>query len=268
MAKVIPVGHPVNDAERAAIAHLRDRLPENYILLHNFEIERHGERFEIDIALLTPHALFLIDVKGTRGSIDVYGNKWYPEGRAPFPSPLSKLRGHARTVKGLITQSHPGRNELDDIYVDAAILLTAPDAHLIDRQQIDVGRVVKLKDAERYFKDATRIPARFSKNILQQQSLILHALKVVKPASAVPQFGHWQVKEKLGAAEVYTEFRAENAFAGGTARLRVYQADPYLPEDERKAQTNRIANAYRALSKLPLHPNIVAARDLVIPPKN
>lgn len=38
MAKVIPVGHPVNDAERAAIAHLRDRLPENYILLHNFEI--------------------------------------------------------------------------------------------------------------------------------------------------------------------------------------------------------------------------------------
>jgi hypothetical protein len=29
--------------------------------------------------------------------------------------------------------------------------------------------VVKLKDAERYFKDATRIPTRFSKNILQQQ---------------------------------------------------------------------------------------------------
>ena len=261
MAKVIPIGLPVNDAERSAIAYLRDRLPDNYILLHNFEIERHGERFEIDIALLTPHALFLIDVKGTRGSIDVYGNKWYPEGRAPFPSPLSKLRGHARSVKGLITQSHPGRNEIDHIYVDAAILLTAPDAHLIDRQQIDVGRVVKLKDAERYFKDAIRIPARFSKNILQQQSLILHALKVVKPVSAVPQFGHWQVKEKLGAAEVYTEFRAENAFAGGTARLRVYQADPYLPEDERKAQTNRIANAYRALSKLPLHPNIVAARD-------
>ncbi|MFO6295164.1 protein kinase domain-containing protein, partial [Pseudomonas aeruginosa] len=58
-----------------------------------------------------------------------------------------------------------------------------------------------------------------------------------------------------------SEFRAENAFAGGTARLRVYQADPYQPEEVRKAQVNRIANAYRALSKLPLHPNIVAARD-------
>lgn len=80
MAKVIPVGQPVNDAERSAIAYLRDRLPDSYILLHNFEIERQGERFEIDIALLTPHALYLIDVKGTRGTIDVYGNKWYPEG--------------------------------------------------------------------------------------------------------------------------------------------------------------------------------------------
>ncbi|WP_460086529.1 methylation-associated defense system protein kinase MAD6 [Pseudomonas sp. H1_B04] len=261
MAKVIPVGLPVNDAERSAIAYLRDRLPDSYTLLHNFEIERQGERFEIDVALLTPHALYLIDVKGTRGTIDVYGNKWYPEGRAPYPSPLGKLRGHARTVKGLVTQAHPGRNELNDIYVDAAVLLTAPDAHLTDREQLDSDRVVKLKDAESYFKDATRIPARFSKSILQQQGLILHALKVVKPASGVLRFGHWEVREKLGATQAYAEFRAENSFAGGTARLRVYQADPYQPEDVREAQVNRIANAYRALSKLPLHPNIVAARD-------
>jgi serine/threonine protein kinase len=261
MAKVIPIGQPVNDAERTAIAHLRDHLPDSYTLLHNFELERQGERFEIDLALLTPHALYLIDVKGTRGAIDVYGAKWYPEGRAPFPSPLAKLRNHARTIKGLITQSNPGRQELENIYVDAAILLTAPDAYLNDRGGLDAPVVVKLKDAERYFKDATRIPARFSRNILAQQSLILHALKVIKPASAVLQFGHWEVKEKLGASDAYTEYRAENAYAGGTARLRVYQADPYQPEAERKTQINRITNAYRALSKLPLHPNIVAARD-------
>lgn len=261
MAKVIPVGQPVNDAERAAIAHLRDRLPDNYLLLHNFEIERQGEKFEVDLALLTPHAVYLIDVKGTRGTIDVYGHKWYPEGRAPFPSPLAKLRGHARTLKGLITQAHPGRRELDDVYVDAAVLLTAPDAYLNDRDAHDADQVVRIKDAERYFKDATRIPPRFSRNIQAQQSLILHALNVVKPSTGVPRFGHWQVTEKLGAAQSYSEFRAENAFAGGCARLRVYQADPYLPQTAREAQLNRIANAYRALSKLPLHPNIVAARD-------
>jgi serine/threonine protein kinase len=220
MAKVIPIGQPMNDAERIAIAHLRDHLPDSFVLWHNFELERQGERFEIDIGLLAPHALYLIDVKGTRGSIDVYGPRWYPEGRAPYPSPLAKLRSHSRAFKGLITQSHPGRAELENIYVDAAILLTAPDAHVNDRAGMDAPAVVKLKDAERYFKDATRIPARFSRNILAQQSLILHALRVLKPASAVLRFGHWQVTEKLGAADAYTEYRAENAFAGGTARLR------------------------------------------------
>lgn len=261
MAKVIAIGQPVNDAERIAIAYLRDHLPDTFTLLHNFEIERQGERFEIDIALLTPHALYLIDVKGTRGCIDVYGSKWYPDGRAPYPSPLAKLRSHARTVKGLITQRNPGRPELDGIYVDAAILLTSPDAFLNDRSNMDAPSVVKLKDVERFFKDATRIPVRFTRNILAHQALVLHALKVAKPAPAVLQFGHWKVMEKLGAADNFVEYRAENVFAGGTARLRVYQADPYQPQEVRATQLNLIQNAYRALSRLPLHPNIVAARD-------
>ena len=76
MTKIIPIGQPANDAERLAIAYLRDHLPDSFTLLHNFEIERQGERFEIDIALLSPHALYLIDVKGTRGVIDVHGARW------------------------------------------------------------------------------------------------------------------------------------------------------------------------------------------------
>ena len=43
MAKVIPFGDPVNDAERRAIAHLRDHLPDTYLILHNFEIKRGDE---------------------------------------------------------------------------------------------------------------------------------------------------------------------------------------------------------------------------------
>ena len=261
MAKVTAIGQPVNDAERSAIAHLRDCLPDTFTLLHNFEIERQGELYEIDMALLTPHALYLIDVKGTRGSIEVYGSKWYPDGRAPYPSPLAKLRAHARTVKGLITQSNPGRPELDKVYVDAVVLLTAPDAFLGDRENWDAPSVVKLADAERFFKDATRIPARFTRNILPHQGLVLHALRVAKPSRGALQYGHWKVIEKLGASNSFEEYRAENVFAGGTARLRVYQADPYQPEEVRTTQLNLIRNAYRALSRLPLHPNTVAARD-------
>lgn len=262
MAKVIPIGEPANDSERAAIAYLRDNLPDSYTLWHNFEIARQGQVYEIDIALLTPHALYLIDVKDTRGTIDVFGAKWYPEGRAPYPSPVAKLRNHARVIKGMITQSHPGRSELDLIYVDAAIILTAPDVHVNDSGELDAPQVAKLKDAARFFKDSTRIPARFSKAITTHQKLILHALHLSKPRQKVQRFGHWEVKEKLGASDTYAEYRAINAYVGGgSARLRVYQADPYLPEDARTAQLHLIQNAYKALSRLPTHPNIVAARD-------
>jgi type I restriction enzyme S subunit len=50
MATVIPIGEPVNEAERQAIAHLRDHLPASYLVLHNFEIVRDGETFEVDVA--------------------------------------------------------------------------------------------------------------------------------------------------------------------------------------------------------------------------
>lgn len=262
MAKVIAIGQPVNDAERIAISRLRDHLPDSFTVLHNFRIDRQGESFEIDIALLAPHALYVIDVKGTRGLIDVHGPKWYPEGRSPFPSPLAKLQSHAKAIKGIVTASHPGRQELDYIHVAAAILLTAPDAHLVDPADIDARGVVKLKDAERYFKDTTQVPAGRNKAISGLHSLISHALHLkAKPTTGRPKYGHWQVLERLGASKTYTESRAQNVFAGGTARVRLYTADPYQPEQQRKAEMHRIANAYKALSALPMHANIVAARD-------
>ena len=75
MAMVIPIGQPANDAERQAIGFLRDHLPGSWLIFHNFEMRKAREVFEIDIAILAPHAVYLVDVKGTRGTIDVYGSK-------------------------------------------------------------------------------------------------------------------------------------------------------------------------------------------------
>src|SRR5437773_1706788 len=43
MATIIPIGEPVNDAERAVIAHLRDHGPASWTVFHNFEIGQGGE---------------------------------------------------------------------------------------------------------------------------------------------------------------------------------------------------------------------------------
>ncbi|XZE45219.1 methylation-associated defense system protein kinase MAD6 [Pirellulaceae bacterium SH467] len=265
MAKVIPIGDPVNDAERRAIAHLRDNLPDTFLILHNFEIKRGDQSLEIDIAIVAPHAVFLVDAKGTRGTMEVIGTKWYPEGREPFTSPLLKLRSHARSMKGLITDSHPGRNDLGGIFVDAVILLTSDDAVLNDPSGRDFMDVVSLKKSAAFFQAMERVPSRFNPRISTFQSIILKAIQgVAKKRTGPLRFGNWEVAERLGASELFTEYRAFNIFTGpkaGHVRLRVYQADPYLPSEQRIAQRKRIGNAYEALNRMPPHPNIIGARD-------
>lgn len=81
MAKVISIGQPQNETEREAIGFLRNYLPDDWTLYNNFEMRQGEEVFEIDLAILAPHAVYLVDIKGTQGHIDVHGSKWYPEGR-------------------------------------------------------------------------------------------------------------------------------------------------------------------------------------------
>ncbi len=266
MAKVLPIGHPVNESEREAIAYLRDHLPDSFTIIHNFELRQERDVFEIDIALLGPHCVQLIDVKGTRGLVDVYGSKWYPEGRAPYHSPLAILRGHAKALKSLICDQHPTDRALRSIHVDAALLMTAPDAHVHDPGGQDASSVVYLKKCTAFFKSTKRIPSGRSADIRGHFGKIRRSIVGrAQPRSAPPCYGNWQVEEKLGGTDRYTEYRAKHtllgARRGGTARLRVYPVDPYLPRAERERERRRIENAFRAVATLPEHTNILTVRD-------
>jgi serine/threonine protein kinase len=268
MAKVIPIGQPANESERQAIGFLRDHLPNGWLIFHNFEMRQGEEVFEIDIAILSPHAVYLVDVKGTRGNIDVYGSKWYPEGRQPFFSPLAKLRSHAKTMATIIRESNTGLIELRKAHVHAAVLLTADDAAVFDQAGIDSPDVTDFKHCLKYFRDASHIPDNRLDNITRFHSQIVKAITGnAKPKSAALVFRDWQVEEKLGGTDRYTEYRAKHNLlgkSGGMARLRVYQADPYQDEAARKEEFKKISNAYRAVAHMPTHANVLAVKDLFV----
>lgn len=268
MAKVIPIGQPANESERQAIGFLRDHLPEGWLIFHNFEMRQGEEVFEIDIAILAPHAVYLVDVKGTRGNIDVYGSKWYPEGRQPFFSPLAKLRSHAKIMATIIRESNTGLIELRKAHVHATVLLTAYDAAVFDQAGIDSPDVTDFKHCLKYFRDTSRIPDNRLDNITRFHPQIAKAITgKAKPKSAALVFRDWQVEEKLGGTDRYTEYRAKHNLlgkSGGMARLRVYQADPYQDEAARKEEFKKISNAYRAVAHMPTHANVLAVKDLFI----
>ena len=270
MARVITEisGIPANDAERKAIGLLRDNLPDSWMLFHNFELRQGEEVFEIDLAVMSPHAVYLVDVKGTHGLIDVYGSKWYPDGRQPFHSPLAKLRNHAKILATIIRESKPGLIELRKAHVQAVVLLTADDAKLNDPAGIDSPDVTDLKHCINYLSDKKRIPDHRLDNIQRHHAQIFKAITgKAKPKSSALVFRDWQVEEKLGGDDHYTEYRAKHSLlgkTGGMARLRVYQADPYQDEADRQEEFKKISNAYRAVAHMPTHANILAVKDLFV----
>ncbi|QKX16917.1 protein kinase [Microbulbifer sp. YPW1] len=268
MAKVIPIGQPANESERQAIGFLRDHLPESWLIFHNFEMRQGLEVFEIDIAILTPHAVYLVDVKGTRGNIDVYGSKWYPEGRLSFHSPLAKLRHHAKVLASIISESNKGLTELRKAHVHAAVLLTADNATVFDQAGIDSPDVTDFKRCLKYFRDASRIPNSRLESISRFHPQIAKAITGnAKPKSAAQVYRDWQVEEKLGGTDRYTEYRAKHNLlgkSGGLARLRVYQADPYQDEGTREEEFKKISNAYRAVAHMPAHANVLSVKDLFV----
>ena len=266
MAQVVAIGQPVNDSEREAIACLRDHLPNTFTVIHNFELKQGLEIHEIDVALLGPHCVHVIDVKGTRGHVDVDGARWYPERRAPYHSPLAILRRHAKVLKALIRDRHPTDQALGGLYVDAAVLMTAPDAFVQDPGGQDGPAVTYLRKCAAFFQSAARIPPGLSTDMRAHHRHVRQAIVGrAKPKSAPPCYGTWQVEERLGGTDRYKEYRAKHtllgAKRGGTARLRVYPVDPYMPEEERRRERRRIENAYRAVAALPGHPNVLTVRE-------
>ena len=264
MAEIIGGGEPVNDAERAVIRHLRDHGPAHWVVLHNVELRLRGNRkYEIDVLVVTEFAVTLIDVKGTHGRIEVGGGRWYPVGREPFRSPVEKLNGHARALKGNLTP-----HGLSRIFVDYLVVLTAPDARLVDPStgpDADALHVVTgLADLIPELSKPERVRTGFLRDVGQYRDQIIEALTGVVQRRTEPLcFGHWEVIESLGETDQVTEYRARNADARGASSvlLRVYHADPFQPAEVRAAERIALANAYDMLVRLSAHECVVRAQD-------
>jgi len=80
-------------------------LPDTYEIIHNLEIKRDKEVFEIDLVLLAPQCVFVV-YQGNSRSHQVYGSKWHPENRQPYHSPVAKLRQHAKILSSLISDTN------------------------------------------------------------------------------------------------------------------------------------------------------------------
>lgn len=266
-AEVIPFGEPENESERIAIQYLRSHLPNSYKIFTNLEIKQGVEIFEIDFILLTPHCVYVVDVKNWHGRIEIYDPNWYPDNYQPYLSPLKKLRKHAKVLSSMICDTNRAmQQDLSRVHIQATVLMTADDVHVIDNSGKDGDHVTYLdKRCLNYFQSNAYIPEQRYRSIKPFLKNVEQAIRgKSQPKTAPKRYLHWQVEDKLGSNDRYTEYRASNQMMGVnglTSRLRVYKVDPLLEPESREAQYKLIRTAFLAVFKIPHHPNILAVRD-------
>jgi serine/threonine protein kinase len=272
VAKVIKFGEPENESERLAIQYLKGHLPDNYRLYTNLEIPRGRQLYEVDLIVVAPHAVYIVDVKGVYGRVEVDDNDWYPENRQPYPSPLKKYRQHVRALAGLIKDANPAhKHQVKRILIQAVVLLTTDDVEIIDvsRNSDQAKDIVRLGEpCIRYFKDWQSIDSYdYDTQIAPYLSTIDRAIRGrSQPSNRKKRFGSWEVIEKLGEKEgKYIEYLAKKVTVGlsnRTARLRVYFVDPWLDTAEREEAYRLISRAFEAVDDLPNHDNILEVQDI------
>jgi len=223
MAIIHRIGTPENDSETAAIKRFAKGLPDDYFVFHNFEVATgRGLPYEYDVAVLSPHALYHVEVKGYHGEIRGNPLQWMFENGGVYPSPIPLANKKTKILAGKLRQ-HSRR--LDDVFVETLIVLTEDRARAkLNDDQAD--RVINLRDAIDRVSDPARLPVS-TRNIVSLHNMVCEALFTTRPAKKVQRIGLYDVVSKLDQDDRFTLFLARHRFihTQPLTVLKVYHLD-------------------------------------------
>lgn len=260
MAIIHRIGTPENDGEARAIKRIAKGLPDDCFVFHNFEVTTgRGLPYEYDIAVLTPHALYHVEVKGYHGEIRGNPMQWVFENGGVFPSPIPLANKKTKVLAGKLRQYS---RRLDEVFVETLILLTEDRARakLNDDQ---AGRVVHLRDAVDRLSDPRHLPVSTG-NVAALADTVCEALFTTRPAKKVQRIGLYDVVQKLDQDDRFTVFLARHRFihTQPLTVLKVYHLDVYATADEKQYRIREIFHSHDAMRILGVHPNLVRCGDM------
>jgi serine/threonine protein kinase len=260
MAIIHRIGTPENDSEARAIKRFGKDLPDDCFVFHNFEMTTgHGLPYEYDIVVLTPHALYHVEVKGYHGEIRGNPMQWIFENGGVFPSPIPLANKKTKILAGKLKQySH----RLDGVFVETLILLTEDRARakLNDDQ---AGRVIHLRDAVERLSNPRYLPVSTG-NIAGLHNMVCEALFTSRPAQKIQRIGLYDIVQKLDQDDRFTVFLARHRYIQTQPLivLKVYHLDVYATADEKQYRIREIFHAQDAMRLLGAHPNVVRTGDM------
>lgn len=260
MAIVHRIGEPENASEAKAITTLAAALPDDYILVHNFELTTgRGLPYEFDLCVIAPFAVWHVEVKGYRGKIEGNQHHWVLDSGYRQPSPIPLANKKSKILASTL-RKHDRR--LDDVFVETAILLTDARAQVRVRDP-QANKIVHIDQAAEHFSDAKRLPVRV-KPVTHLHDSICAALFDLRARRRVKQIGLYDVLERINQTEERTVFLGKHRYIRTRPRtiLKVYHFDVYTSEEQRQQQIEAIFHDQDAMRLLGVHPNLIDTGDM------
>jgi len=134
---------PVNDGERRVIEYLALKLPQDYLLYPGIQVLRGGAADDVDILLVTPYELVVIEVKDIAGHLAIdHGACYVNDERRQQPFNLTNAK--ARRIKAML-ESY--RREMGRVWVRPLVVLARRPASLKLNPPTLAESVMVLEDA-------------------------------------------------------------------------------------------------------------------------
>jgi hypothetical protein len=133
--------------EMAGIEDARRGLPRAWKGFANFVMRqpnRRGQDRELDLVIVVPDRIILVDLKHVRGRIENRGGFWYRGEDNLGSSPAHKIRDNAKILASLIRSELPQLPAVPPI--ESIVVLTHPLADPSGLDAVERDRTIKLAD--------------------------------------------------------------------------------------------------------------------------
>jgi serine/threonine protein kinase len=260
--------------EREALAFLREHLPDSdpWRAWGNFEfIDDAGRVNEVDLLVMSPSGLFLIEIKSRPGDVtgDSHTWTWITNGRPHTrDNPLLLANRKAKRLAGLLKQQPSiAKAKVRVPFVQEAIFLSARQVKLrlpeiLSRHVLLRGRPGDPKDygiiAALSGSDQARPPA-IDRSLARTIGRAVEEAGI-RPSQRQKRVGDYELGRLLAEGDSWQDFDGKHVSANVHRRIRVYPFAKATSEPARATLTNLASREFRLLQDID-HPGVLRVLD-------
>ncbi len=264
MATYIRIGEPRNEAERIGIRTLREKLPDHYMVIGNFELSlpRRANSLEFDAVVIGEHGLYAVEIKGWLGTITGNPRRWFLEW-GPVENPFIRTDQKSKALRDFLVKqigSFP-----DDVFVEPVVFL--PYAAQLKLDEPRQSKVIDPDEVWDFFVDIERIRERGPGPFLEPEfRTAVHDALIpwAKPSRNRVILPQYEVIAKLETEGTNAEYIARHTMIRGRSRVRVkeYRLDPLSNSEVMAKLMKQVMREMEALASLEDNPYVARGYEV------